>query len=152
MTVLDWVLLIVWLGFSLSGFWEGAVRIVFGAAGLIVGLWIAILMGADLATSLSQWITIDWLAAALGHLIPVLVAVALFGVAGWGIDRTLKAMRLGWLNRLSGALLAGAAAAILLGVGLVAVAGFSPAFADLCGESLFAPVLVEVSQQVFGAE
>ena len=151
MTVLDWALLIVWLGFALSGFWKGAVRIVFGAAGLIVGIWIAIAMGADLSAALSAFVTIDWLAPALGRVLPVLVSFALFGVAGWGIDRTLQALHLSWLNRLAGALLAGAVAAVLLGVLLVTTAGLSPTWADICRESLFAPVLVELSQHLFGS-
>ena len=29
MTLIDWVLVIVWAGIALSGFWKGAVRIVF---------------------------------------------------------------------------------------------------------------------------
>ena len=30
MTVVDWVLIVVWLGLTLGGFWKGAVRIIFG--------------------------------------------------------------------------------------------------------------------------
>ena len=47
MTVLDWGLLIVWLGVALCGFWKGAVRIVFGLGGAIAGIWFAAVAGAD---------------------------------------------------------------------------------------------------------
>ena len=33
MTVVDWVLVVVWLGLTLGGVWKGAVRIIFGGGG-----------------------------------------------------------------------------------------------------------------------
>ena len=46
MTPLDWVLVVVWLGLTLGGFWKGAVRIIFGGGGLAAGLWLAVVAGA----------------------------------------------------------------------------------------------------------
>ena len=46
MTVVDWVLIVVWLGLTLGGFWKGAVRMIFGGGGLAVGLWLAVIAGA----------------------------------------------------------------------------------------------------------
>ncbi len=84
-------------------------------------------------------------------MIPVLAALLLFGLAGWGIDRTLKAMHLSWLNRLLGAGLAALVGAVLLGVLLVLSLGISPEWAEVCRESLLFPYLVELSQLVFGS-
>lgn len=151
MTLLDWVLVVLWGGVALSGFWKGAVRLVFGIGGLVIGLWLAVAIGQDLGIALAGHVTPLWVAAALGRVIPVLAALLLFGLAGWGIDRTLKAMRLGWLNRLLGAALAGSVGAVLLGVLLVLSLGISPEWAELCRESLLFPYLVELSQLVFGA-
>ena len=47
MIFLDWVLLVLWLGITLSGFWKGAVRIVFGIGGFVVGLWLALVAGSQ---------------------------------------------------------------------------------------------------------
>ncbi len=151
MTVLDWILVVLWGGVALSGFWKGAVRLVFGIGGLVVGIWLAIAIGQDLGNVLAGHIAPSWIAAALGRVLPVLAALLLFGLAGWGIDRTLKAMRLGWLNRLLGAGLAAVVGAILLGVLLVLSLGISPEWAELCQESLLFPYFVELSQLVFGA-
>lgn len=150
MTPLDWILVILWGGVALSGFWKGAVRLVFGIGGLVVGIWLAIAVGQDLGIALAAHVAPSWIAAALGRVVPILAAVLLFGLAGWGIDRTLKALRLGWLNRLMGAGLAGVAGAILLGVLLVLSLGISPQWAELCQESLLFPYFVELSQWVFG--
>ena len=151
MTPLDWVLVVLWAGVALSGFWKGAVRLVFGIGGLVVGIWLAIAIGSDLAIALGAYVEPRWIAVALGRVIPVLAALLLFGLAGWGIDRTLKAMHLGWLNRLLGAGLAAAVGAVLLGVLLILSLGISPAWAEMCRESLLFPYFVELSQMVFGA-
>ena len=47
MTVVDWVLVVVWLGLALGGFWKGAVRLIFGGGGLAAGVWLAVVSGAD---------------------------------------------------------------------------------------------------------
>lgn len=150
MTVLDWILVVLWGGVALSGFWKGAVRLVFGIGGLVAGIWLAIAIGQDLGIALAEHVAPSWIAAALGRALPVLAALLLFGLAGWGIDRTLKAMHLGWLNRVLGAGLAAVVGAVLLGVLLVLSLGISPAWAELCRESLLFPYFVELSQLVFG--
>jgi hypothetical protein len=68
----------------------------------------------------------------------VLVSLA----AGWGIERTLKAFRLKWLNRLAGAVLAGGLAAALLGLFLVTAMRLSPSWREWCAASELAPRLV----------
>ena len=128
---------------TLGGFWKGAVRIVFGGGGLIVGLWLAIVAGGDAAAALESLIGIEWLAEALGRLL-IVVACVLFGIlAGWGIERTLKALHLGWLDRLCGAALAGVTGMLLLSVFLVTAMRLSPTFEELADSSLLAPRLME---------
>lgn len=143
MTLLDWAILVVWLGVTLGGFWKGAVRLVFGGGGLIVGLWLAIAAGGDAAAALEAVVGVDWLAAVLGRLLLVVGCVLVGLAAGWGIERTLKALHLGWLNRLSGAVLAGVVGALLLSLLMVTAIGLSPTFKDLAAESLLAPRLME---------
>jgi hypothetical protein len=60
-------------------------------------------------------------------------------------------MRLGWLNRLFGAALAGAVAAILLGFVVVVAIQFSPELAALCRESQVAQYLLWMSEMMLGA-
>ena len=63
MTVVDWVLIVVWLGLALGGFWKGAVRIIFGGGGLVAGVWLAVVAGADAQAALEGVLGIPWLAA-----------------------------------------------------------------------------------------
>lgn len=144
MTALDWVLLLVWLGVTLSGFWEGAVRLVFGGGGLVAGLWLAFAVGGDAAAALEPMVGAGWLAAVLGRALPLIGCVMVTFAAGWGIERTLKALHLKWLNRLAGALLAGVAAVLLLGLFLATAVRLSETWQSWCSESVLAPRLVRL--------
>jgi len=119
MTVLDWALVVVWAGVTLAGFWRGAVQLVLGVGGVVAGLWLAVVAGEDIATQLHTLGGPGWVAAVLGRLLPIVVCTLLAWAAGWGLEHTLRALHLGWLNRLLGAAVAGAAGALVLAVLIV---------------------------------
>ncbi len=150
MTVVDWVLLIVWTGLALGGFWKGAVRIIFAGGGLVVGLWLAAVAGDDAQAALESVLGVPWLSAILGRLLLVVLCAGLALLAGWGIEKTLTAMHLGWLNRLLGAVLAGVVAAVLLGMLVVVAVQVSPELAAMCRESQVAQYLLWVSESLLG--
>lgn len=151
MTVVDWVLVVVWLGLTLGGFWKGAVRIIFGGGGLAAGLWLAVVAGADAQAALEGVLGIPWLSAILGRILLVVLCTGLALLAGWGIEHTLKAMHLGWVNRLLGAALAGLVAAFILGMMVIVAIQFSPELARLCRESQVAQYLLWLSEMLLGA-
>lgn len=151
MTILDWVLVIVWLGLALGGFWKGAVRIIFGGGGLVAGLWLAVIAGDDAQAALEGVLGIPWLSAVLGRLLLVVLCTGLAVLAGWGVERTLTALHLGWLNRLLGAGLAAGVAALMLGMVVVVAIQFSPDLARLCNESQVAQYLLWISETLLGA-
>ncbi len=151
MTIVDWVLVIVWLGLTLGGFWKGAMRIIFGGGGMAAGLWLAVIAGADAQAALEGVIGIPWLSAVLGRVLLVILCTGLAVLAGWGIEHTLKEMHLGWVNRLLGAALAGLVAAFLLGLLVIIAIQFSPELARLCRESQVAQYLLWLSEMLLGA-
>ncbi len=151
MTVVDWILVVVWLGLTLGGFWKGAVRIIFGGGGLAAGLWLAVIAGADAQAALEGVLGIPWLAAILGRVLLVVLTAGLCLLAGWGIEHTLTALRLGWVNRLFGAALAGLVAAFLLGLVVIVAIQFSPELARHCRESQVAQYLLWLSEMLLGA-
>lgn len=151
MTVVDWVLIVVWLGLTLGGFWKGAVRIIFGGGGLVAGVWLAVVAGSDAEAALAGVIGVPWLAAVGGRVLLVLLCTGLALLAGWGIEHTLKALHLGWVNRLFGAALAGLVAAFLLGLLVIVAIQFSPELARLCRDSQVAQYLLWLSEMMLGA-
>ncbi|MGD8440385.1 MAG: CvpA family protein [Holophagae bacterium] len=129
MTILDWVLVVVWTGITLAGFFKGAIRIVFGLGGLALGVWLSVVTGADVAEMIAAHVPQHVVAVGLGYLVPWLVVSVLCAIAGWGMERALDALGLGCVNRVLGAALAGVAAAVVLGLLLLTVVRLSPEIA-----------------------
>ena len=131
MTALDLVLVVVWAGITLGGFFKGAIRIVFGLGGVALGIWLSVVVGPELALTLTGLVNSEWLTLALAYMLPLVVVVLLCLLAGWGLEKTLEALKLGCLNRLLGAALAGAAAAVVLAILLVTAVRLSPELAAI---------------------
>ena len=148
MTLLDGVLVAFWLGVTLGGLWKGAIRIVAGIGGAAVGVWLAVVAHTEVTAVLAGWTSVAWLAAALGWLAPPVLCLALAVAAGWGMERTLEALHLGWLNRLAGAALAGVVGAGLLGLLLATATAASPTVDRLWEQSMLARSLDRVSSLV----
>jgi uncharacterized membrane protein required for colicin V production len=152
MTLLDWAILIVAAGLTLSGFWKGAVKIVFGIGGFVAGVWLALVAGSGLEQAFTALMPPGWIAIVLARLLPLVVCVSLCWLAGWGLEKTLKALRLGWLNHVAGAALAGFVGLLVLAVVVVVGSRYSPAFARLSQRSLLPGQLVGMLDGVAAPE
>jgi len=131
MTILDIVLVVVWAGITLGGFFKGAIRIVFGLGGVALGIWLSVVVGPDLAVSLTGLVNSEWLTLIMAYLLPLVVVSLLCLLAGWGMEKSLEALKLGCVNRILGAALAGAAAAAVLAILLVSAVRLSPELAAM---------------------
>ena len=108
------VLLVIGL---ISGLRDGLVKQVAGLAGLIGGL----LLGRAFYMPLGEWmasvLSISDEAARITAFILILVIVPLlFSLVGWLVSKLLKAICLGWINRLLGGLVGVLKFALLAGV------------------------------------
>ena len=108
------VLLVIGL---ISGLRDGLVKQVAGLAGLIGGL----LLGRAFYMPLGEWLAsvlgISDEAARITAFILILVVVPLlFSLVGWLVSKLLKAICLGWINRLLGGLVGVLKFALLAGV------------------------------------
>ncbi|HSL17583.1 MAG TPA: CvpA family protein [Methylomirabilota bacterium] len=146
MTALDWGLVAVGVGIALAGFWKGAVRLVFGLGGVALGVWLAVVAGEGLGDVLTGVLGDGWLALGLGYVLPVVVVAGLCQLAGWGLERTLEQAKLGWVNRLVGCALSGAAAAVVLSLLLLTAVALSPEVARYEEDSL----LLETARRAMG--
>ena len=108
------VLLVIGL---ISGLRDGLVKQVAGLAGLIGGL----LLGRAFYMPLGEWLaSVLGISAEAAHItafILILVIVPLlFSLVGWLVSKLLKAICLGWINRLLGGLVGVLKFALLAGV------------------------------------
>jgi uncharacterized membrane protein required for colicin V production len=119
---------------------------------MAAGLWLAVALGDEAARLLAEWLGEGAIASVLGRLLPALTCIALCLMAGWGIHRTLEALKLGWLNRLAGALLAGLVGAVLLAVLLGAATRVSPALHEASEGSVLGSRLVALWERAVGPQ
>ena len=76
MTILDIVLVVVWAGITLGGFFKGAIRIIFGLGGVALGIWLSVVVAPDLALSLTGLVNSEWLTLILAYLVPLVVVMS----------------------------------------------------------------------------
>ena len=108
------VLLVIGL---IAGLRDGLVKQIASLAGLVCGL----LLGRAFYTPLGEWLaktlSISAEAAHVTAFILILVIVPLlFSLVGWLVSKFLKAISLGWVNRLLGGLVGVLKFALLAGV------------------------------------
>jgi uncharacterized membrane protein required for colicin V production len=142
------VLVVVWAGITLAGFFKGAIRIVFGVGGLALGVWLSVVTGPDLVAVVGEVVHQSMLAAVIAYAVPWLLVTLFCAVAGWGMEKALDALKLGCLNRVLGAVLAGSAAAVVLALLLVTAVRLSPGLAAVGERS----VVLARARAVLGAD
>jgi len=118
MNWVDIVIVLVALGYAFSGFFQGAIRTVIGFIGLIAGIYLAgqfyPQVSAVLFASDPSW------GPVIAWVIVFAVVNIAAGIIGWVLSRVVKAVLLGWVDKLVG-LAIGAIVGLLTCAALLAV-------------------------------
>ena len=126
LTAFDWVLVGCVLISALMAFRRGFIRVLFSLAGLIAGLLVAIWNYVQLAVWMHTWVTSLATAQILAFLTILLAVWFVFALAAAFVRRAVKAVGLGFADRMLGAAF-GAARGVLLGIAaIMALAAFAP--------------------------
>ena len=102
MTWVDWVIVIVLAVSVLGGLQQGFFRSVCSLGGLLLGLVLAAWNYARVAALFRPLVRIEAVANAIGFLLIALLVMALAGIVGTILAKTLHQMGLGCLDRLAG--------------------------------------------------
>ena len=148
MNLADLVILIILLiGFT-AGLARGFVRGLLGMAGLVLGILLAAGNYERLAALAPSFIPGERGAEILSFIVIFLVVIVLVGIVARIIAKALRLAALGWLDRLMGAALGIAMAAVVAGVFilLAVMAGFEEE--KLLVESRTAPRVLRVTDVV----
>ena len=125
-TAFDWLLVAVVVVSTAMAFGKGLIRVLFSLAGLIVGILVASWNYQLLAVRIHPWVTNLLTAQILAFLTIILVIWFLFAAVAGFVRRAVKAVGLGFADRLLGAAF-GAVRGVLLGIAmLMALAAFAP--------------------------
>ena len=125
-TGLDWLLVVIVVVSTAAAFQKGIIRVLLSLGGLIAGIIIASWNYETVAGSLQRTIS-DWvLCEAIAFLIILALVSVLFSFVAKAISKTVKAIGLGFVDRLLGAAF-GLARGVLLGIAaMMMAAAFFP--------------------------
>ena len=146
-TAFDWLLAALVVVSAAMAFGRGIIRVLFSLAGLIAGILIASWNYPQLAIQIHPWVTSVPTAQILAFLTIILVVWYVFAAAAGFVRRAVKAVGLGFADRLLGAAF-GAVRGVLLGIAmLMALAAFAPD-STWVTESVLAPYFLEGAHAV----
>jgi membrane protein required for colicin V production len=141
MNWLDIVIIVIAAFFGLFGLWQGAIRALFGVAGLVGGIVLAGRYYQALSAILSPSGAI-WSEVAAYALIVIATLVAA-GVIGWLVSHLVHITMLGWLDRLIGFVLGAAVGCLLCAAILAIISRYSPGTQSIVSQSVVARFLME---------
>jgi membrane protein required for colicin V production len=141
MNWLDIVIIVIAAFFGLFGLWQGAIRALFGVAGLVGGIVLAGRYYQALAAILSPSGAI-WSEVAAYALIVIATLVAA-GAIGWLVSHLVHITMLGWLDRLIGFVLGAVVGCLLCGAILAIISKYFPGSQSIISQSAVARFLME---------
>lgn len=144
--LLDLFVGIVTIMLVLRGVWTGFSRSVATFAGLIAGLWVAVHKFPLLEVRLAPWIHNDVVRSLTAFLMLFLLVHLFFLIGGILANSLLKAIRLGWMDRVLGGMAGLLKGIILAGALAFFLTVFLPAGSPIIKDSHLYPVMSQVAQ------
>ena len=145
MNAFDVVVIALLVLFALYGAVKGLVRLLLGFAAILLALALGAWFHVELAAKLPEWIHGDAARklAATGLIFFGTLVVA--AIVIWAIQKALAAVKLRWVDRLTGALLGAALGCLLVASAMVPLTAFLPPGNLLVQESAIAPYVLQIS-------
>jgi membrane protein required for colicin V production len=147
---LDALLLVLLVPFALRGYFRGFCREGLGLVGLFAGAFAAAGFGPTLAESLAASKVVPLWGALPAAYMAIFAAVwVMAAVLGMVADRIARALFLGGVNRIGGAVLGSAKGATVLGF-ILLLAARAPGLADTIESSRLGRPLMQLAGHVLG--
>ena len=147
LTGFDWMLVVCVVVSAAMAFRRGLIRVLFSLSGLIAGLLVAMWNYVAVGAWMQTWVSSLATAEVLAFLAILLAVWFCFAVAGAFVRRAVKAVGLGFADRMLGAAF-GVARGVLVGIAaMMALAAFAPDSAWM-RESVLAPYFFQGSHAV----
>ena len=147
LTGFDWILVGCVVVSAAMAFRRGLIRVLFSLAGLVAGLLVAMWNYVEVGAWMQTWVTSLATAEVLAFLAILLAVWFLFAIAGAFVRRAVRAVGLGFADRILGAAF-GVARGVLLGfAAMMALAAFAPD-SEWMRESVLAPYFFQGAHAV----
>jgi len=154
MNIIDIILLLCFIPAVISGLRKGFIAQVIAIISLVLGTWLSFKFATALSLWMGQWIETS---ARLLNIISftVIFVVVVFGLFFIGkiLEKSIKIIMLGWLNRLLGVFFALLNCALITGLVILAFNAINTRFnlvpAETLSESVFYYPLRDIANSVF---
>ena len=141
MNWLDIVIIVIILLFGMMGLWKGAIKAVFGIAGLLGGIALAGRYYQTLASILSPSGAV-WSGIA-AYIIILVVTLIVASIVGWLIAQLVHITMLGWVDRVVGFVFGAGVGGMLCGAVLAIVSKYLPGAEQATSHSTMAKLLMQ---------
>lgn len=154
MNILDIILLVCFIPAIIGGIRKGFIAQVVAIISIVLGVWLSVKFTSIVGNWLSQWIqTSEQLINVISFaVIFIAVAVILYTI-GKLLEKTIRIIMLGWLNRLLGALFAMLKCILILGFLIIIFNAINTRFglvpASMLNESLLYAPFKDIADSVF---
>ncbi len=152
MGTLTIVLLVIFLGFIVAGFFFGLIHTIGAVVGAVVGVWIASHFYQQIAPFIEFFMIKGAVANVVAFILILLVVSRLIGFVVHMLDQGFKIIKVipfaSSINRLGGALFGFVEAALVIGTILYVTSQFniSPAVTDAINNTPFAELLMNIAK------
>lgn len=126
MTIEDWLIVIVMVLAVLGGAKQGFFRVVCSLGGLILGLLLAAWNYSRIAVLVIPLVRVVEVADAIGFIVIALLVMAVAGIAGVILHKTLHQIGLGCLDTIGGAVLGFVQGVVLVTLCILVAVAFFP--------------------------
>jgi len=126
MTLVDWAVVIIMAAAVVAGMAEGFFRSICSLGGLLLGLAVASWNYGRLAQVLLSLFRIPAIANTVAFLLIALVVMAIIGLIGNLLAKTLRMIGLGWLDGIAGAIFGFLQGVVLVLVFILVIVAFFP--------------------------
>lgn len=154
MSIFDIIVLVCIAVALFAGLRKGLIGQVVSLAGVCAGVWLSVKFSAEVGAWLSGWMALDEKLLRVIAFVLIFFVVALgLTLAGRLLEKVIKVVMLGWVNRLLGAVLALVECLLVLCLLLMAFDAINGTFslvsADTLAGTIFYSPLKEVSYAIF---
>ncbi|MBN1904800.1 MAG: CvpA family protein [Deltaproteobacteria bacterium] len=150
MNILDYIILVPLLYFTIKGIIRGLIREVASLAGIMLGIWLGMVYQQELSMVLRDYLPDNRFIPLISIALIFVLLVILCNLAGWGIRLIFKKASLGWFDRLTGGLFAVIKTIFLAYVFIIILTFYTAKNGPLISESFLAPWIIRSYHSITG--
>ncbi len=154
MGIFDIIVLVCLAAALFTGLKKGLISQVVSLAAMCIGVWLSVKFSSEVGAWLKEWLDLDETLLRVVSFILIFIAVSLgLSLFGKVLEKVVRVVMLGWVNRLLGACLALIECTLILCLLLMAFDAINGTFslvsAEKLSETIFYAPLKKVSYAVF---